>query len=104
MSNSVTGSYQTTPERSMSAFDKLPPTARRALANSIECWAVQPILTHHRRGTKGFVTGGDIALRVAKWDADELRKRENQSRRAIGPYKGNMSTIAREPARPARRA
>jgi len=51
MANS-SGTYETTPARTMKAFDKLPPEVRKLLAESIESWAVQPILTKIRRGYK----------------------------------------------------
>jgi hypothetical protein len=38
MGNSVSGSYQTTPELVMRAFDKLPKSARKALANAVSDW------------------------------------------------------------------
>ena len=74
----------------MKAFDKLPPTARAALANAVENWVPQPILTWHRRGRKGYVTGADIAKSVEGWNVKELAKREEQRAKAIGPYRGNV--------------
>jgi hypothetical protein len=90
MGNSVTGSYQTTPQRTMRAFDKLPKSARKALANAVADWAPQPILTEHNRQTKGHETGAEIAATIEQWNREELAKREDQRRRAAGPYKGNL--------------
>lgn len=93
MTNVISGNYRTTAERDMRAFDKLPPSARRALANAIEQWAAPPILTWHNRQRRGFETGPEIAATIAKWDREELATRESQRRNATGPYKGN----ARDP-------
>jgi Family of unknown function (DUF6525) len=49
MSNSQ-GSYPTTPKLAMAAFDKLPPLARRSLADAAFDWVPQQQLTRHRRG------------------------------------------------------
>jgi len=73
MGNS-SGSYYTTPTLSMKAYDKLPPAARKALADAAFCWAVQPILTRWNKGRPGFKTGHDIARKVAEWDADLIAK------------------------------
>jgi len=48
--NSTGGSYYTTTKAMMKAYDKLPPAARQAFANSIENWVPQPLLTRYRRG------------------------------------------------------
>lgn len=44
------GSYRTTREKMMKAFDKLPPECREALANAIGNYVPQPYLTMLRRG------------------------------------------------------
>lgn len=72
--NSGGGSYYTTPQNSMKAFDKLPPSARRALAFSNNDWAVQPVLTRWRNGQRGWKTGPQVAERVAEWDRKESAK------------------------------
>jgi Family of unknown function (DUF6525) len=90
MGNSVTGSYYTTPQRSMAAFDKLPKSPREALADAVENWAPQTILTAHNRQKRGFETGTEIAATIARWNREELAKCKDQRRRAIGPYKGNV--------------
>lgn len=96
--NTRDGNYRTTIEATMRAFDKLPLSARRALADSVEDWATVPVITWHNRGRNGFVTGPDIAKAVARWDRKELRKREDQRARAIGPYKGNVPDLGAKPA------
>lgn len=73
MSNSK-GSYYSTTENSMTAYDKLPPTARRALQDAAFCWAPQPVLTRWRKGRAGYKTGADIAKTVAKWDRSKIAK------------------------------
>jgi hypothetical protein len=83
------GSYPTTAELMMRAFDKLPPSARAALANSVENWVPQPILTRHNRQYRGYETGVEIVKKIASWDQEELARREIQRRRATGPYAGN---------------
>jgi len=86
VSNSF-GSYRTTAKDMMKAFDKLPPAARKALADGIDSWVPQSLLTRYRRGW--LKTGGEIAAIIKTWDQTELVKREEQRRRASGPYKGN---------------
>jgi len=79
--NSSKGSYRTTPVNTMNAFDKLPPSARTALANATFCWAVQPVLTRWRLGYQGYRTGPEIAGTVARWDRDAIAKVETKRRR-----------------------
>lgn len=73
MGNS-SGSYRSSRENSLAAFDKLPPSAREALANAAFDWAPQPIVTSWRRGVTGMKTGKEIAARVAEWDAQQIAK------------------------------
>jgi hypothetical protein len=73
MSNSR-GSYATTSQRTMAAYDKLPPSARKALQDAVVSWAVQPIYSRWRDGRKGYKTGSEIAARVAEWDAKQIAK------------------------------
>src|SRR5262249_35338589 len=47
--NSVSRNYRTTPELMMAAFDRLPPRARRALADAVENWVAQTSHTLSRR-------------------------------------------------------
>jgi len=79
MANSK-GSYQTTPELTMAAYDKLPPAARKALQDAVFCWATQPILTYWNKGRRGFKTGPEIALKIQEWDRDHLRKLSKRRR------------------------
>jgi hypothetical protein len=74
----------------MRAFDKLPKSAREALANAVADWVPQPILTWHNRQRRGYETGAEIAATIERWNREELATRENQRRRAVGPYKGNV--------------
>lgn len=84
------GNYRTTPERDMAAFDKLPPSIRRALAESVEQWAAQPILTWFRKRRPGFRSSEEGTAVIKKWNAAALQKRETDRRAAKGPYKGNV--------------
>jgi Family of unknown function (DUF6525) len=63
-----------TKSRDMAAYDKLPPTARRALQESIFGWATQPIHRRWRDGERGYKTGSEIAARIAEWDKKHMRK------------------------------
>jgi hypothetical protein len=72
------GRYETTPERSMRAYDKLPPVVRRAVADAVFDWATQPLLSRLRRGW----SLEDIVEYIARGDQDELdRLRERAERR-----------------------
>lgn len=75
MSNSQ-GSYCVNSVNQMKAYDKLPPSARKALQDSLCDWACPPLMTYWRNGRKGFKTGKDIAARIAEWDAKKLSKWE----------------------------
>ena len=46
------GTYKTTYQLSMRAFDKCPPTIRQALAHADYSYATQPFLTAWRRGVR----------------------------------------------------
>lgn len=85
--NSVGGrGYLTTSRLLMRAYDRLPPLTRQALANAVDNWAPQPILTRIRRGR---YTDQTAAAMVTRWDAAERAVREKQRRGARGPYAGN---------------
>jgi len=94
------GGYPTTTEAMMRAFDKLPRTVRMALANSVENWVPQPIRTRFERGQW---TAPECLKRIAKWNADELAKREYQRSRAIDVYRGNAPDLDPMKARRRRR-
>jgi hypothetical protein len=68
------GSYSSTKENSFAAYEKLPPSARKALQEAAFDWAPQPIKTYWTKGRKGFKTGKDIAARVAEWDAKHIAR------------------------------
>lgn len=55
---------------SLEAFDKLPPTARAAIANAAFNWAETNIYRAWNRGQPGFKTGADIAKAISGWDKD----------------------------------
>lgn len=74
MGNS-SGSYNVTTENQMKAYDKLPPSARKALQDAAFDWAVPPVVTYWRNGRKGYKTGKDIAARIVEWDQKKLAKR-----------------------------
>lgn len=80
MGNS-TGNHYSTAQNLMKAFDKLPPDARRALANAAFDWAPQPILRMWRNGAKDYKTGPQIASAVAQWDRTTILK---ESKRVWG--------------------
>lgn len=73
MSNSK-GSYRVTDENNMKAYDKLPPSARKALQDAAFNWAAPPVVTYWRNGRKGYKTGKEIAARVVEWDAKHHAK------------------------------
>jgi hypothetical protein len=68
------GNYYSTTENRMAAFDKLPKSAREALANAAFSWAPQPIVTRWKRGDRGYKTGPSIAKLIPKWDEDKHAK------------------------------
>jgi hypothetical protein len=55
-------------------FDKLPPTARKALANAAFDWSAGATLNRWKRGQRGYKTGAEVAARVAEWDAKQIAK------------------------------
>jgi Family of unknown function (DUF6525) len=55
-------------------FDRLPPTARAALANAAFDWASGWIYGRWRRGTPGYQTGPDISQRIAEADARQITR------------------------------
>ncbi len=73
MGNS-SGSYHSTRENSMAAFDKLPPTIRAALANAAFCYAPQPIRTRFNRGLMGYRNVKEVAATIRRWDAEKIAK------------------------------
>ena len=61
-------------------FDKLPPTARQALANAKFDWSSASFYNRWNRGQRGFKTGKDIAARVAAADAGVINKFKGSNR------------------------
>jgi len=55
-------------------FDRLPPTARKALAEAAFNWSSGAIYTAWRRSAAGFKTGPDCAARIAEADARQIAK------------------------------
>ena len=47
--NHLDGTYRTTREGMMAAYDQLPPQARVTLANAIDNWVPQPVLACYHR-------------------------------------------------------
>lgn len=74
ISNSSGPKFATTPQATMAAFDSLPPTARRALANAAFDWSPQQVLARHRRVERGFKTGPEIAQTFANRDRADHEK------------------------------
>jgi Family of unknown function (DUF6525) len=101
ITNSRTGSYRTTRENVMRAFDSLPRDARAALANSVDNWVPQPLVTRYRRGI--LPDAAALVERIEFWNAAELAKREHHRARAIGAYKGNKPASNSDIARAAER-
>lgn len=73
------GTYQTTREASMRAYDKLPPMVREAVANAAFDWAPQPIVTLLRKGH----SPERIVAAVAAWDEKEIKKVLGKEGRAV---------------------
>lgn len=94
MGNS-SGSYYSTTKNTMAAYDKLPPSARAALANAAFDWAPQPFVTgFERRGR--WKTGKELAAFIAKLDCLEVGK---EGHRTYGPDHPQAVRPARKQAR-----
>lgn len=61
------GSYKSTRDDLMRAFDKLPKSVRQALAEASRSYAPQPLLTAFRRGTPAE----KIVAWIKGWDTPE---------------------------------
>ena len=55
-------------------YDRLPPTARKALAEAAFDWASGWAYGAWQRGKKGLATGPDIAARIAQADARQIAR------------------------------
>lgn len=83
MSNAE-GSYRTTTENMMKAFDKLPPEIRQALANSNENWVPQPILSIYRRKCERNFPSDAVKYcldMLKRWNADSTEEHWYRMRR-----------------------
>lgn len=58
----------------MEYFDKLPPTARRALADAVFDWASGAVLNSWKRARRGYKSGAEVAARVSEWDAKQIAR------------------------------
>ena len=59
-------------------YDRLPPTARVALANTAFSWSAGGMFNKWRRGKCGYKSGADIAARVRAADQKVLKKTGDQ--------------------------
>jgi hypothetical protein len=66
--NSCSGSYRTTRELKMAAFDKLPADVRQALANAAFDYVPQPILTKLKRGSSAH----SLIVLIDRWDKNRI--------------------------------
>jgi Family of unknown function (DUF6525) len=71
MSTNSRGSYRTTRENVMRAFDALTPAARKALREAAFNWVPQQIRTRYR---KGYDTDETIGTFIAWWDAEKVAR------------------------------
>lgn len=82
---------------------QVPPEAQAALADAVDNWVPQPILTSFRRGYPGYRDGAEIAWTITRWNAEEIAKREEERSRGVGPYQGFQSAKPLESATRRRR-
>jgi tricorn protease-like protein len=78
MDSNERGSYRTTRKAAMRAYDKLPPSVRRALGDAVYAWAPQPFLTLLRRG--GW-SPKEIVKDIADLDREELEIEQRERRK-----------------------
>lgn len=100
MPSNSRGSYRTTRQNMMRAFDRLPPDVRAELRDSIDNRAPQPLNTMRKRGLEDKALVGLVRC----WNNDELLERENQRRAARGPYRGLTPDPDYKPKRRRRRS
>jgi len=60
-------------------YDKLPPTARAALANAAFNWSSGALYNRWNKGVKGYKSGRDITERVREADASVIKKEKGRS-------------------------
>ena len=61
-------------------YDRLPPTARQALANAAFDWSSGSVYNRWNRGVRGYKTGADIAKQIAIWDSGVIAKTRGSNR------------------------
>ena len=61
-------------------YDRLPPTARTALANAVFDWSSAAAYNRWNRGQRGYKTGADIAKQIKSWDAGAIGKTRGSNR------------------------
>ncbi len=61
-------------------YDRLPPSARRALANALFDWSAGAIYSKWKRAASGFKTGAACAERVKEWDRNQLSRERKRKR------------------------
>ena len=83
------GNYRSSLANRMRAFDKLPPEVRAALANAVDSWAPQPMLTKLRRG----MGASSVVSLIQTWDRLEIAERERDRAAARGVYSGNRPDV-----------
>jgi hypothetical protein len=69
--NSPRGSYRTTKQRMMRAYDKLPRKVRRALQDADRNYVPQPLLTNLRRGWEPAT----LVKLIRLWDCQEHERK-----------------------------
>jgi Family of unknown function (DUF6525) len=67
-----TGSYSyASKDNQWKAYERLPPSVRRALQDAAFDWASYPIW---RRWNAGKVSTPELVKAIAKWDADQIKR------------------------------
>ena len=60
-------------------YDKLPPSARKAMANALFDWSAGAIFNKWKRAVPGYKTGTSCAQRVAEWDKHQLARERKRT-------------------------
>lgn len=58
----------------MDYFDKLPPSARHALANAVFDWSAGAVFNNWRKAKPGWKTGPAAAAKIAEWDRNQIKR------------------------------
>ena len=61
-------------------FDRLPPSARAALANADFDWSSGAVYGRWKRAERGYKTGPNVAERIADWDRRQLERERKRSK------------------------